>query len=293
MKLLVLFKIIVYTSLLMGYMPAALAATNHKNGYIFLGSGLCLSIIFLLIILVRVNRHHKNKYYRILQRFKQSKRDIHAANKSMKKLIEEQQDNQDLLEDRVQERTLELNIALQELESVNQELERINILDELTGLHNRRFYDQKIVAEYRRSRRNHTPLSLIVIDIDHFKSVNDNHGHLAGDHCLVVLAKHVMQSLKRSTDKAFRYGGEEFCITLPDTDAEGAFIMAESLRKHISKQIVNYEGIEISLTISCGISTYQQETDIGPEQIFSAADKALYQAKHNGRDQTQQHTFTE
>lgn len=294
MKLVVLFKIIIYTSLLMSYTPIALAATSHGYAYFLGGAGLCLAlIIFFVTFLLRVNRHHQNRYYRILQRFKQSKRDIHTINKSMKKLIEEQQDNQDLLEERVQERTLELNIALQELESVNQELERINIQDELTGLHNRRFYDQKIVAEYRRSRRNHTPLSLIVIDIDHFKAINDNHGHLAGDHCLVVLAKYVKQSLKRSTDKAFRYGGEEFCITLPDTDAEGAFIMTEALRKDISEQVINYGGIEISLTISCGISTYQQEADIGPEQIFSAADKALYQAKHNGRNQTIQHSFTE
>ncbi|MFB0999700.1 MAG: diguanylate cyclase, partial [Colwellia sp.] len=85
----------------------------------------------------------------------------------------------DALESKVQERTLELNIALQELEDANKELQEKNTLDELTGLYNRRFYDQKIQAEFRRSRRNLTPLSLVVIDIDYFKKVNDNYGHLA------------------------------------------------------------------------------------------------------------------
>lgn len=293
MKLLMLFKIVIYASLLMSYAPAAYASSHIASEYLYFGVGLGGGFIFSIVLILIVNNHHKERYALILQRFKQSKRAIHSVNKAMEELKEQQQDNQDLLEDRVQERTLELNIALQELESVNQELERINILDELTGLHNRRHYDQKIVAEFRRSRRNRTPLSLIVIDIDHFKAVNDNYGHLAGDHCLVVLAKHVMQNLKRSTDKAFRYGGEEFCITLPNTDADGAFMIAENLRKHVSKQVISYEGTEISLTISCGVATYQQQADIGPEQIFSGADKALYQAKHSGRNQTQHHTFTE
>ena len=224
------------------------------------------------------------------KQFKQAKNDVKTAEQAFKGLEEEQQESQDLLEERVQERTLELNIALQELESANQELERINVLDELTGLHNRRFYDQKIQAEYRRSRRNLTPLSLVLIDIDHFKAVNDTYGHLAGDKCLVWLAEIIKQSLKRSTDKAFRYGGEEFCLILADTDPKGALLLAEKLRLLVNQQVFHYQEIEITLTISCGISTYQQEKDITPEQIFSEADKALYQAKHNGRNQSVQHT---
>ena len=89
----------------------------------------------------------------------------------------------------MQERTLELNIALQELEETNKELEQKNTIDELTGLFNRRFYDQKIVAEYRRSKRNLTPLSIILIDIDHFKSVNDRFGHVFGDEVLLLIAQ--------------------------------------------------------------------------------------------------------
>jgi diguanylate cyclase (GGDEF)-like protein len=136
-----------------------------------------------------------------------------------------------------------LHIALQELEDANRELEQKNNLDELTGLFNRRYYDQKILAEFRRSKRNLTPLSLIIIDIDYFKVVNDSYGHLAGDQCLVWVGNHLKKSLKRSSDMAFRYGGEEFCIILPDTDERGALAFAEALRKIIEHQVCTYKSI--------------------------------------------------
>ena len=107
------------------------------------------------------------------------------------------------------------------------------------------------------------------------------------------MAKHIKQSLKRSADIAFRYGGEEFCLILPNTEVEGALLMAEQLRLLLNEQAFIFQEIEIPLTISCGTCTYQQEVDVGPEQIFSGADKALYQAKHNGRNQTQQYILTE
>ncbi|MDP7592906.1 MAG: GGDEF domain-containing protein [Litorilituus sp.] len=200
---------------------------------------------------------------------------------------QKQQENQEQLEEQVQERTLELNIALQELEEINKELEKKNTIDELTGLFNRRFYDQKIIAEYRRSKRNWTALSLVLIDIDHFKTVNDTYGHLTGDKCLSWVSEQIKGNVKRSADMAFRYGGEEFCLILPDTDNEGAIVLAEALREAIASCIYVFKDVEIPLTISCGISTYQQQEGMSPEQLFAAADKALYQAKHHGRNQTQ------
>jgi len=293
MNAVVISKIIGFTSLLMLYTPASMAMTGKEAEHLCFGMGVILGILITVIIVLFLNRHYRSKYQQMLLRLKQAKNNSTIAEQAMHTLAKEQQDSQDLLEERVQERTLELNIALQELESANQELERKNVLDELTGLHNRRFYDQKILAEYRRSRRNLTPLSLVIIDIDHFKSVNDNHGHLAGDQCLIWLANFMKRSLKRSADKAFRYGGEEFCLILPNTDAEGATLLAEKLRLQVKEHAFSFQEIDIALTISCGICTYQQEADIGPEQIFSGADKALYQAKHNGRNQIQQYIFTE
>lgn len=208
-----------------------------------------------------------------------------AASKSAQdELLTIQQESQEQLEQNVQERTLELNIALQELEEANQELRERNTKDELTGLFNRRHYDQKIVAEYRRSRRNLTPLSLIVVDIDYFKNVNDNYGHLAGDRCLKEVAKLMTSQLHRSSDIGFRYGGEEFCLILPETTHAGATSLAESLRKVIESQVISFEEHKIGLTISCGVATYEQEKNITPEKIFACADLALYQAKQAGRN---------
>lgn len=206
------------------------------------------------------------------------------SRQAQEELLTLQQETQEQLEVRVQERTLELNIALQELENANRELAEKNTLDDLTGLFNRRHYDQKLLAEFRRSRRNLTPLSIVVIDIDHFKSVNDSYGHIAGDNCLVMLAKIIKVGLRRSTDIGCRYGGEEFCLILPETDSEGAFAIAEELRLVVKEQQFTVANKTINLTISCGVSTYQQQKELNPKDLFLAADKALYQAKDQGRD---------
>jgi len=268
-------------------------SVQDKETYPWFAIGVVVGALTALIAAFYFNRHFRHQYQHMQNQLKKALANVNAAEHAFKASEVKQQESQDLLEERVQERTLELHIALQELESANQELERKNILDELTGLHNRRFYDQKIQAEYRRSRRNLTPLSLVVIDIDHFKSVNDNYGHLAGDQCLIWLSQFIKQSLKRSADKAFRYGGEEFCLILPDTETQGALLLAEQLRNAVNEQAFHYQDTDIPLTISCGISTYKQEKEITPEQIFAGADKALYQAKHNGRNQSVLHDFIE
>lgn len=216
-----------------------------------------------------------------------------ASKQAQEELLKLQQENQEQLEVRVQERTLELNIALQELESANHELAEKNTIDDLSGLYNRRHYDQKILAEYRRSKRNLTPLSLVIIDIDHFKRVNDDYGHQMGDHCIASVGRYIKQCLRRSSDLGFRYGGEEFCLLLPETDSVGAQALAEELRLAISNELITHQQQQLSLTISCGVSTYQQQKEIDPESLFAAADKALYKAKHNGRNQTQIESPTE
>jgi diguanylate cyclase (GGDEF)-like protein len=262
-------------------------STLQCNTLLFQGLviGFVICLLVMLIIAYTFYRKYLIEKKYLKDQLLQAKKDILFAKNSYQLLSEQQKEGQDLLEERVQERTLELHIALQELEEANRELEQKNTLDELTGLFNRRYYDQKIIAEYRRSKRNLTPLSLIIIDIDHFKTVNDSYGHLAGDQCLVWLSNHLKESLKRSTDMAFRYGGEEFCIILPDTDENGAIALAEALRKIIEHRVCTHKSIEISLTISSGVFTYIQQDNIKPEQIFTRADKALYEAKNNGRNE--------
>lgn len=195
------------------------------------------------------------------------------------------------LEAKIQERTFELNIALQELEQANQELAELNTRDELSGLYNRRYYNQKITAEFRRCKRNLTPLSLIIVDIDHFKNINDQYGHQVGDLCIETVAKHIQSYMKRISDVGCRYGGEEFCLILPDTELAGAVALAENIRQKVP--VINYQEQQIAVHVSCGISCYQQEQDASPDMLFAAADKALYQAKQQGRNQVQQLAISE
>jgi diguanylate cyclase (GGDEF)-like protein len=242
-----------------------------------------------LLITFLLSRHYYYESKEIAQR--QALESAVNSKNAQQKLIALQNETQELLEQHVQERTLELNIALQELEAANQELARKNTLDELTGLHNRRYYDQKIAAEFRRSKRNLLPLSIVLIDIDHFKHINDTYGHQAGDYCLQKLGHILKASLRRSADVGCRYGGEEFCLILPDTDTMGAIEFAENLRLKISQTQFEYKDIQLNITISCGISTYQQQDNATPETLFAAADKALYLAKNHGRNQTWQYAI--
>ncbi|MCJ8319459.1 MAG: diguanylate cyclase [Colwellia sp.] len=265
-----------------------LATIEYQSAYF--GFFFWLNAFLIIFILSRQYAYQLRGKQQIQRQALES---VIAAKQANEELLALQKDNQEELEVHVQERTLELHIALQELESSNRELELKNTQDDLTGLSNRRFYDKKILAEYRRSKRNLTPLSLVLIDIDHFKRVNDTHGHLAGDQCLKWFGQKIKASLKRSTDMGCRYGGEEFCLILPDTDAEGALALAEALRLSISDEPCNYQDLAINLTISCGISTYLQQDNVQPEQIFSGADEALYRAKKDGRNQTLQHDFSD
>jgi len=269
---------------------------------VFFLQGFGFGFMICLVLLFFCGRFYNRKLVKVNKELSEmlvkTQTTSQSSEQARQLLLQEQQESQDQLEEKVQERTLELNIALHELEEVNNELKQKNTLDELTGLFNRRSYDQKILAEYRRSKRNLTTLSLVLIDIDYFKVVNDTHGHLAGDQCLVWLGEQIKKCLKRSADMAFRYGGEEFCLILPDTDSLGAIALAEALRKDIAKQPCVYKNtenkvIEISITISAGISTYSQQQSIQPEQLFANADKALYKAKDAGRNQTQFYQYIE
>lgn len=250
-----------------------------------------LDMLAFWVMAIMVTYLMGRKYYCHIGDEKLAQQQVLASAKAsdivQQKLLTLQEESQEQLESRVQERTLELHIALQELETVNQELKEKNTLDALSGLYNRRYYDQKILAEFRRSRRNLTPLSLVMVDIDHFKRVNDNFGHLAGDKCIVEVAVMIKSLLRRSSDVGCRYGGEEFCLILPETDEQGALAMAEDVCQSVRQQEIMHNDKVINLTVSCGVTTYQQEKDVTPDSIFESVDKALYKAKQAGRDQVQ------
>jgi diguanylate cyclase (GGDEF)-like protein len=176
--------------------------------------------------------------------------------------------------------------SMQEGANRRRQLERDAWTDALTGLHNRRWLDDRLVRMVARHARAATPLSLLVVDIDHFKGINDCHGHAAGDAVLAAVARTVMTSM-RPTDLAARYGGEEIVVILPETQLAGAVVAADRLRRRIADTTVEApSGSHLpAVTVSIGVAELRPgET---AEALFARADAALYAAKRAGRDRVE------
>jgi len=159
-------------------------------------------------------------------------------------------------------------------------LEELATTDALTGLKNRRKFDEVIEGEWRRARRHKTPLSMLMIDADHFKTYNDTYGHQAGDQVLVGIAICISDSIKRAGDCAVRYGGEEFAVLLPGTTAADAMMIAETIRRKVQ----GWSDEPKISTVSVGIATLTPQTGMDWSELINAADKALYAAKAAGRN---------
>ena len=160
-------------------------------------------------------------------------------------------------------------------------LREMNTRDALTNAFNRRFLDSLLDKEFKRHSRYKHPLSLIMVDIDHFKRVNDEHGHQCGDHVIKEFSATIQKQL-RDSDFLARYGGEEFCCILPETDSAGALFLAERLRQAIEDSTYIFESLELKITSSLGVTTYRDQKDT--VELIGQADKALYRAKENGRN---------
>jgi len=173
-----------------------------------------------------------------------------------------------------------------ELQVANDDLERLSQIDGLTSLYNRRYFDDHLKTEWKRHCRNQMPLSLIMCDIDLFKDYNDMYGHYAGDDCLMKVAQAIKTGVKRPSDIACRYGGEEFAIVLPETNADGAMLVAETIKKEIEKLDMPHlaSNIKSVISISFGVATVIPEKSQSPNKLILFADKALYQSKEDGRD---------
>jgi diguanylate cyclase (GGDEF)-like protein len=191
------------------------------------------------------------------------------------------------LEQRVNERTAELIIAKEKAEDANQKLEQLVNLDSLTQVANRRCFNGRLQAEWKRLAREQQPLSLILFDVDKFKSYNDYYGHLQGDDCLIKIAQTVQQTVRRPTDLVARYGGEEFSVLLSNTDLAAAIKVAQNIQQAIQDRAIPHAQSDIKdiVTISLGISCVIPNEDINPDTLIASADKALYNAKQQGRDQ--------
>lgn len=244
-------------------------------------TGALIETLLLALLLARNFSQQSRELLTTREHALDQEKEARAAKEEI--IVVQQKANEDL-EYNVQERTLELEITLRELEEKNQELEALNTHDALTSVRNRRYFDKKYAAELRLSRRNQTELAIAMIDIDHFKRVNDTYGHLAGDECLRHIAQVIKDNLKRPSDEVCRYGGEEFAILMPVTNEQGATQLVENIRQQIAKLPVVYASGEIPLTISAGVCCAINSADMPANLLLDTADKALYNAKQAGRN---------
>ncbi|MEM9535288.1 MAG: diguanylate cyclase [Cyanobacteria bacterium P01_A01_bin.3] len=230
----------------------------------------------------------------------ESRREIEALNRKLKHINENLEElvtartreleakNQLLLRE-IQFRTLaqeELEEANRALDRVNSQLEFLATHDELTRVANRRHFNQVLEKTWHVARRQRSTVSLILCDIDYFKQYNDTYGHIQGDVCLQQVAAVFGKVLKRPADLAARYGGEEFAIVLPDTDVEGAMIVARAAQQKIAALAIAHRESQVSeqVTLSFGVASAVPDTEDGVRVLIGQADKALYQSKADGRN---------
>lgn len=164
-------------------------------------------------------------------------------------------------------------------------LRRLVFLDGLTGVFNRRYFDQQLDVEWARASRSHAPLSVIMIDVDHFKRYNDHYGHQAGDDCLREIALALKSGLKRPGDLVARYGGEEFACILPDTAYDDAMVLARELEHKVRDQRMPHAASSVDevVTVSVGLATRTVDSRGDAQALLGLADAQLYDAKQSGR----------
>jgi diguanylate cyclase (GGDEF)-like protein len=173
-----------------------------------------------------------------------------------------------------------------ELRAANERLRQLATQDSLTGAANRREFDELIEREVRRTNRSNTPLSLMMIDIDRFKQLNDLYGHPAGDQCLIRVVRAIRANASRAGEVVARYGGEEFAVILPNADEQAALLRAEAVRNAVIGLEIEHPGSTYNqrLTVSVGLATRWPNSSDSAEDLVCSADRALYQAKQDGRN---------
>lgn len=219
----------------------------------------------------------RDEFGKLAALFNDMRSQLNEANLRLQSKIE-------LADSRLQENNQQLRQQATELQSLNEELRRLTITDPMTGLHNRRHFDAIMETDLALSRRHNEVSSIIIIDLDHFKNINDTFGHKTGDRVLIHVAN-ILKSKLRKTDTICRIGGEEFAVISRRAGIEDAMTVGEKLRKAVEMNPLQAGKNCISLTISIGISSLPStKQNTQPDDIFRKADAALYFSKEHGRN---------
>ena len=214
--------------------------------------------------LIRMDYEGKDEITELSQRFNDMASKVHQHNERLEELVAER---------------------TRELEQANRQLEALSATDSLTGIANRRRFDEALSGELRRAVRSQKPLALMMLDVDYFKNYNDRYGHLAGDDCLRTIARVMRASSRRATDLAARYGGEEFAVIVAESDAANVVQFAENIRNAVAAlQIPHEESPFGCVTCSIGVIAVQVDENMSTDTLLRLADVALYQAKALGRN---------
>lgn len=200
-------------------------------------------------------------------------------------LLQQQKQKLAILAAELRSHSFDLKITLDELAEKNQILQQQSQIDSLSNAYNRSYFDLQMMAEIKRSRREQRPLALIFIDIDLFKTINDNYGHLVGDLVVKNIVSLIQQQLKRTGDKLCRYGGDEFAIILPNTELSGAVTLAESIRHTLNTTALIPQHTDLKISISAGCYAAIASSISCVKEYVGHADKALYLSKTHGRNQ--------
>ncbi|MDP4127121.1 MAG: GGDEF domain-containing protein [Bacillota bacterium] len=178
-----------------------------------------------------------------------------------------------------------------ELKILSHKLEQMSSIDSLTGLFNRRYFNEVYQKEWLSACRSQVSLAALMLDIDNFKKYNDTYGHLRGDKCLQAVAEAVRKAVKRPRDMVARYGGEEFVIILTETDASGAFYIAEQAQNNVRQLKIEHSASSFQIvSVSIGVAAMIPSSENHPEELLNMADEALYRSKSNGRNSISLHT---
>ena len=229
----------------------------------------------------------------LISHLEQRANELEHLNQSLEEKVIERTSKLEERTKQLDETNKKLYIEIQEREDAqnaltvaNETLQRLATLDGLTQIPNRRYFDEKLKEEWSRLAREKQPLSLILFDVDYFKQYNDFYGHLSGDACLIEIAGIALKSINRPADFVARFGGEEFIFVLPNTNEEGAVMIAKRLMKNIQKEAIPHEKSTVNqyVTVSLGLATIIPNANISPDELIDLADKALYISKQNGRN---------